>query len=193
GANAGEDLGTMYVKANAGQYSLINRKRYYETYTAEPSIILGFPEEMFNIAEGINRGWAASGPLGSAEEYYKAGILASWASYNIPASGTYTAYFYQSGGPGFDAVYNTYPIPVDFNTYYAQANVKYAGSTQTGLTQILQEKYVSLFRHSGLEGYYQFRRTGIPQFGTGPGTGNSGRIALRFQYPSVEKTANTQN
>jgi hypothetical protein len=193
GANPGEDLGTMYVKANAGQYSLINRNRYYETYTGEPSIILGFPEEMFNIAEGINRGWAPSGSLGTAEDYYKAGILASWAFYGIPESGTYTAYFYQSGGPGFDAVYNAYPIPVDFSNYYAQSTVKYPGNNAIGLTEILEQKYVALFRHSGLEAYYQFRRTGVPQFTTGPGTGNSGRIALRFQYSSNEKTANTTN
>jgi len=95
---------------------------------------------MFNIAEGINRGWAASGHLGTAENYYKTGILASWVSYGIPETGTYTAYFYQSGGPGFDAVYTAYPITVDFNTYYAQPVVKYAGNTAAGLAQILQEK-----------------------------------------------------
>jgi hypothetical protein len=34
---------------------------------------------------------------------------------------------------------------------------------------------------------------GVPVFETGPGTGNSGRIAWRFQYPSSDKTANTTN
>jgi hypothetical protein len=57
----------MYVKANAGQYSLINRKHYYETYTGEPSIQIGYPELLFNIAEAINRDWVPSGPLGDAE------------------------------------------------------------------------------------------------------------------------------
>src|SRR5258706_5825881 len=32
-APPGEDLGIRTVKANSGQYSLINRKHYYETYT----------------------------------------------------------------------------------------------------------------------------------------------------------------
>lgn len=193
GADPGEDLGTMYVKANAGKYSLINRKRYYESYTGEPSIILGFPEQAFNIAEGLSRGWAVSGQNGTAEDYYKTGILASWAFYSIPQDGSFTTYFYQSGGPGTDAVYTGYDIPVDYSGYYAQPTVTYAGNNATGLTQILQQKYVALFRHSGLEAYYQFRRTGVPQFTTGPGTSNSGRIALRFQYSGVEKTSNTKN
>ncbi|HWW39010.1 MAG TPA: hypothetical protein VNZ46_06865, partial [Pedobacter sp.] len=34
------------------------------------------------------------------------------------------------------------------------------------------------------------RRTGVPNFLTGPGTGNSGRIPLRFQYPAVDRTTN---
>jgi hypothetical protein len=71
--------------------------------------------------------------------------------------------------------------------------VKYAGNTTAGLTQILDQKYLALFRHSGLEAFYQNRRTGIPTFTTGPGTGNSGRIPLRFKYQSSELSANTDN
>ena len=193
GADPGEDLGIMYVKANAGEYSLIGRKRYYSTYTGEPSIQIGYPEMCFNIAEAINRGWVASGPAGSAADYYKAGILASWASYSIPASGTYTASFLKSGSPGSTAVYNTYPITTSFDTYYAQANVQYPGNTAAGLKVILEQRYLALFRHSGLESYYTYRRTGVPTFTTGPGTGNGERIALRFKYNENERSANTVN
>lgn len=65
-------------------------------------------------------------------------------------------------------------------------------ATTVGLTQILQQKYLALFRHSGLEAYYNYRRTGVPTFTTGPGTGNGSRIATRFQYPLSERTANYQ-
>ncbi|MFI5188148.1 MAG: SusD/RagB family nutrient-binding outer membrane lipoprotein [Chitinophagales bacterium] len=193
GADPGEDLGTMYQKANAGEYSLLNRWRYYQTYTGEPGIQVGYPEMLFNIAEAINRGWISSGPLGTAEDYYMAGIKASMSFYGIPETGSFNVYFLQSGSPGSTAVYNTYSVNVDFNTYYNQAFVKYAGDNETGLTEILQQKYIALYRHSGLEGYYQFRRTGVPVFTTGPGTGNSARIPLRFQYPANEKTANAEN
>jgi len=190
GADPGLDLGIMYANANAQDYSFLNRHRYYSTFTGEPSIQIGFPEQEFNIAEGINRGWVA----GNAENYYIAGIQASQASYGIPLNGTYTAYFYRPGASGVANLgnYDTFNINVNWNTYYAQPAVKYTPGA-TGLTQILQQKYLALFRHSGLEAYFQFRRTGVPTFTTGPGTGNGQRIALRFQYPSSERSANTAN
>jgi hypothetical protein len=191
GASPGEDLGEMYIKANGGQYSLINRKHYYDTYTGEPSIQIGYPEMLFNIAEAINRGWISSGPLGGAEAYYLAGIRASMAYYNIPESGSMPVYFLHPGASL--GTYDTYAVPVDFNTYYNQSAVKYAGNNATGLEQILTQRYLALFRHSGLESYFTYRRTGVPHLSTGPGTGNSERIALRFQYPSSEKTANADN
>jgi len=193
GADPGLDLGTMYNNAGLQRYSFINRKRYYSTYTGEPSIQIGYPELMFNIAEGINYGWAS----GNAEAYYVAGIQASMASYGIPTTGTYTAYFYHPPAGSTTGVtdpsnYNSFNIPVDWNTYYAQPSVQYAGGT-TGLTQIIEQKYLALFRHSGLEAYFNYRRTGIPAFTTGPGTANGQRIASRFLYPLSDRTGNTVN
>ena len=190
GADPGLDLGIMYANAGLQDYSFINRHRYYSTYTGEPSIQIGYPELMFNIAEGINRGWVS----GNAETYYVAGIQASMASYEIPTTGSFTAYFYRPGSTDITnaANYDTYTINTNFTTYYAQPAVKYAAGT-TGLTEILTQKYIALFRHSGLESYFTWRRTGVPNFTTGPGTGNGQRIALRFQYPSSERTANTAN
>ena len=191
GANSGLDLGVMYNNAGQQKYSFLNRKRYFSTLTGEPSIQIGYPELCFNIAEGINRGWL---PSGAAAPYYTAGIQASMASYGLPTSGTYTAYFYRPGSTDVTSLsnYDTYSIPVNYATYYAQSGVSYADGT-TGLTQILQQKYLALYRHSGLESYYNFRRTGVPTFTTGPGTGNGSRIAQRFQYPVSERTANTAN
>lgn len=190
GANPGLDLGVMYSQAGLQRYSFLNRKRYYSTYTGEPAIQIGYPELMFNIAEGINRGWVT----GNAETYYIAGIQASMASYSIPQTGAFTAYFYRPGSTSVSNIanYDTYTITTDWATYYAQPLVKYQGGS-TGLTQILQQKYLALFRHSGLESYFTYRRTGVPAFTTGPGTDNGQRIALRFQYPSSERTSNTAN
>jgi hypothetical protein len=194
GANPGEDLGAMYIKANGGQYSLINRKHFYQGYVGEPSIQIGYAEMCFNIAEGIARGWATAGPRGSAEDYYKAGIKTSMYYYNIPETGKFNAYFITAGSPGgSDEKYDTVAINVDFTTYYNQSTVAYAGNNANGIKQILNQKYLALFRHSGLESYFTYRRTGVPDFTTGPGTGNSSRIASRFQYPVNEKTGNTTN
>ena len=190
GADPGLDLGVMYNNAGLQYYSFINRKHYYSTYTGEPSIQIGFPEQEFNIAEGINRGWAT----GNAEAHYVAGIQASMAYYNIPVTGSFTAYFYRPGSSDVKAAsnYDTYNVNFDWAAYYAQPAIKYTAGA-TGITQILQQKYLALFRHSGLESYFTYRRTGVPVFTTGPGTDNGQRIALRFQYPSSERTANTTN
>ncbi len=193
GADPGLDLGTMYNNAGLQRYSFLNRKRYYSTYTGEPSIQIGFSELMFNIAEGINRGWAT----GNAETYYIAGIQASMASYSIPTNGTYTAYFYHPPVGATTSVadagnYDAFNININWNTYYAQPAIQYA-SGATGLTQILQQKYLALFRHSGLEAYFNYRRTGVPTFTTGPGTDNGQRIATRFLYPLSDRSGNTAN
>jgi hypothetical protein len=193
GADPGEDLGTMYIKANGGQYSLINRFHYYQTYTAEPSIQIGYAEMLLNIAEAINRGWVVSGPKGNAEEYYQAAIRASMSFYGIPETGGFTANFLVSGSPGSTATYSTHNIDFTFDDYYNQVSVKYAGDNANGLQQIIEQKYLALFRHSGLESYFNYRRTGFPEFTIGPGTGNSGRIPVRFQYPASEKSANDEN
>lgn len=190
GADPGEDLGAMYAEAGAGRYSFLNRKHFFSTYTGEKSIQIGYAELQFNIAEAINRGWIS----GDAESYYIKGIQSSMQSYSIPAEGSFTAYFYRPGSSDVQVPsnYDTRTIPFSWAAYYAQPSVKYAGGA-TGLTQILQQEYLALFRHSGLVSYFNYRRTGVPQFTTGPGTGNGARIALRYQYPGTERSANTAN
>ncbi len=191
GADPGLDLGVMYSEAGSGKYSFLNRKYFFSTYTGEKSIQIGYAEMLFNIAEAINRGWIT----GDAEAYYTNGITSSIQSYGIPLTGSFSAYFYRPGSTDVAnaANYDAYPVDFDFNTYYAQPAVKYAGNSADGLKQILQQKYLALFRHSGLQSYFNYRRTGVPAFSTGPGTGNGNRIALRFQYPGSERSANTAN
>lgn len=189
GASSGEDLADMSSKmsnVNDAPYSLRSRSRYYSSYTAEPGIIIGFPEMCFNIAEAINRGWVT----GNAEDWYKKGIKASLSFYGIPVNepGTFNK-VYPFNAPGSA----TYTIPFNFEgSYYQQPSVKYAGN-ETGLRQILLQKYLAFFQNSGWEAYFNYRRTGVPTFLTGTGTGNSGRIPKRFQYPTNEQTTNNVN
>jgi hypothetical protein len=189
GANSGEDLAAMSSKmadVNNAEYSVRSRQRYYSSYNAEPGIIIGYAEMCFNIAEAINRGWMT----GNAEDWYMKGIKTSLSFYGIPvdAVGSFTKiYPYNSS----DAV--TYNIDFNFTDYYAQSSVKYVGNTADGLEQILLQKYLAFFQNSGWEAYFNYRRTGVPAFLTGTGTGNSGRIPKRFQYPATEQTSNETN
>ena len=194
GANTGLDLSVMaggIANSNtANVYALINRHRYYETLVGEPCFILSYPEMCFNIAEGINRQWAT----GNAEQWYQNGIYADFGFYGV-VDGSNTVTFQQpSGTLGQDV---TYTVPFSYSGYYNQPLVKYdAANPAHALEQVLEQKYLALFRNSGLEAYFQWRRTGVPGFLQGSdqvGYGNGGNIPLRFQYPQTEATTNAAN
>jgi hypothetical protein len=186
-SKAGVDNGASFVP---GEYSFNGRKRYYSTYTAENTFIVGYPEMCFNIAEAINRGWLT----GDAEQWYKNGMNASIAFYGLK-DGVNTCYYLKAGGKVTESGdYVAYNVSFNFNDFYAQPSVRYAGNNAAGLEQIIKQKYVAFFQNSGAEAYFNYRRTGLPVFAQGgPGTGNSGKIPLRFQYPGTERTTNGEN
>jgi hypothetical protein len=193
GANSGLALSTMAAGVNSNStniYSLLGRHRYYETLIGEPTLLLSYPEMCFNIAEAINRGWAS----GDAGAWYQKGIFADFSFYGV-VDGANTVIFQKPSGVLGDDV--SYTVPFSFTNYYNQSSVNYdAANPAHGLEQILEQKYLAFFRNSGLEGYYQWRRTGVPGFLQGPsqsGYGNGGTIPLRFQYPANEASVNTTN
>ena len=137
----------------------------------------------FCIAEAINRGWVA----GDASTWYRNGIKAIWSFYGI-VDGDNKVVFIKDGGGSL-----TYTVPFSFTAYLNQPSVKYKGNNIDGRTQILMQKYLAYARNSGLQAYYQWRRTGVPAFSTGSGNGNGGVLPKRFQYPSNEISANGTN
>ncbi|MFN5889854.1 MAG: SusD/RagB family nutrient-binding outer membrane lipoprotein, partial [Bacteroidota bacterium] len=108
------------------------------------------------------------------------------------SNGPVDVYAFRNGGSptnAADYIKNTYNF--DETAYFNQPVVKYAGANDNGLRQIISQKYLSFFQNSGLEGYFNYRRTGYPTYSiNGPGTGNSGLIPKRFQYPASERTNN---
>jgi hypothetical protein len=107
-------------------------------------------------------------------------------------NGTNTMTYSKTGGRDA-ADLATFSIDFDFEKYYAQELVKYAGKTVKGQEQILTQKYLAFFMNSGMEAYFNWRRTGFPKFYTGVGNGNSNRIAVRWQYPLSERATNAVN
>lgn len=183
GAPSGEALDDMTFKAGNGLYSFANQKRYYSTFKGfEPGVQIGYAELCFNIAEGINRGWAT----GNAEEWYQKGIRAAMEFYGITDNAKIDITEADA-----DNVLKT--VTVSVTNYLAQPAVAYAGKNATGLTQILTQKYLAFFQNSGQEAYFNYRRTGIPAFHAGPGTGNGGKIPKRWLYPVSEATNNAAN
>lgn len=180
GADPNVGIGSLSTNSGNGLYSFLNYNRYYTSLTganAEPYILVGYPELCFNIAEGINRGWAS----GDAGSWYNNGIDASLTLYGL-SNGKLLTVADRSG-----ATIGT--VTVDVTTF--KNNVAYQGGS-AGLTQILQQKYIALFLNSNWEAFYNWRRTGIPAFSQGgDGIGTDGnKIPRRWQYPSSEQTEN---
>jgi hypothetical protein len=166
GAPFDEGLDAMTSKTQGGKYALIGRNRYYSGYDAEPGVQIGYAEMCFLIAEGTNRGWRSAG---DAQDWYNKGITASMNFFGINDAAALGAYL-------------------------AQPAVAYQGNDANGLKQILEQRYLALFQQAGLESYFHWRRTGVPAFAFGgPGTGNSGLIPRRFQYPTSERDNNSTN
>lgn len=142
----------------------------------------------FSIAEAINRGWIS----GASATWYTNGINASLALYGITdGKALIINYPVKVGTNAQGNVWGT--VTADVATFLT--TVKYKGDNADGLAQILTQKYVALNNNSGWEGYYNYRRTGIPAFaqgGVGIGTPNN-LIPRRFLYPQNEVTYNAAN
>jgi hypothetical protein len=163
GANTGDDQGQMQVDSDAGKYSYPNEARYYSNFEGEPYIQIGYAEQEFIIAEAINRGWTS----GDAETHYINGIKGSMEFYGVAQA--------------------------KIDAFLLNANIVYKGNNSNGLNQILTQKYIAFFNNSGLEAYFNYRRTGIPTFDIGPANKNGGKIPKRWKYPVSEFENNAVN
>ena len=80
-------------------------------------------------------------------------------------------------------------VDQDVPAYLAQTGVAYDGELETIITQ----KWLASFL-VGLEGWYDFRRTGFPSvIVPGPDNVNTDRVPVRFMYPDSEQTLNGTN
>jgi len=201
GAPTGTSVSVLF---GATTFSNFNSARYFNTTVSgkadklnnlgalsELFIFIGYPELCFNVAEGINRGWAPALTAVNAQTWYNNGIIASCANLGLTITGP-NQQIATSDGAGT----NLGTVTTDYATF--SANIAYNTATPaTALNQILTQKYVALFMNSGWEAFYNYRRTGVPAFATGAGnTGYNtanGAIPRRFLYPLDETTANSAN
>jgi len=117
GAPAGLSMSELGTNAQGGQYSYINALRYSYDFAgskAEPAIIIGYPELCFNIAEGINRGWAA----GNANTWYTNGITSAMTFLGISDGSSIPV-----GNLTGTTIYGS--VTVSVTSYLAQPSVQY--------------------------------------------------------------------
>ncbi len=88
GGRTGELQTTLKDQAIAGKLSTINFDYWLSSPSGVPCVQLGAAETNFNIAEGINRGWATA----NAATYYERGISESTRFYGITDATTISAF-----------------------------------------------------------------------------------------------------
>lgn len=101
---------------------------------------------------------------GDAKTYYEKGINASFAFYGLTT-------------------------PAD---YLNRQETAYSGTQQEKLAKIGFQKWISLF-FQGLEAWFDWRRTGIPALKPGPSNQNDDKIPVRFRYPIIEQSLNSDS
>ncbi len=167
-------------------YSYINDRRYFRAQDGsgtEHYILFSYAEMCFNIAEALHRQWAT----GDAEEWYMKGVQASLRLYGLEQGSKLTV------GDRLGRSLGT--VTIDINGFLGHPELKYKGRNTAGLRQILSQKYVAFFCQAGYEPFYNWLRTGYPQFqegGSGIGTSDN-KIARRWMYPQDEISYNHAN
>jgi hypothetical protein len=100
---------------------------------------------------------------GDAEEFYLAGVQSTLEYYELEAT----------------------------DEFLSGNGVAYTGDTDNKLALIARQKWLSLFM-VGLEGWFDYRRTGLPELTPGPDAVLD-HLPVRIQYPDDEQVLNATN
>lgn len=135
------------------------------------ALIMTYSELQFILAEARERNFIS---LGTAEEYYRKGVQASFDYYRER--------------------YNFINLPqiadklmID-ESYFSQDKVSYSGTTEEKLQKIGTQKWLALF-FTGMEGWYDWRRTNYPEIIPGPAAFIN-TVPVRYMYPSSVQSLN---
>jgi hypothetical protein len=128
-----------------------------------PVKLMSAAESYFLQAEAVVRGWLASSQ--SAQALFKAGIMASFESYNVP---------------GVDAYIASSPA------------AQWPAGTTAQIRAIIIQKWLAMTGNQSFEAWTEWRRTNYPDFFTVSAATALGdqRMPARILYPSSEVTRN---
>lgn len=138
---------------------------------APQALLMTYAELQFLLAEAREKELITTG---NAETYYLNGINANFEYWRgvVPAQ------------------YNiNLAMPAD---YLTQSGVAYTGTTQEKLAKIALQKWVALY-FNGLEGWFEWRRTRMPEVIPGPANLNDNKVPIRYIYPQSEQALNGTN
>lgn len=165
--------------ANGGDISGMNL-RYEDLEDCEPQFIFSYQETNFILAEAKARGILKEGK--SAKEYYDEAIRSS-----MSFTDKYTPAAYKHGREMTTAY---------INSYIASPKVAFASSLNDQIEQIIWQKYITSYCEIPFNGYYEYRRTGIPALRINPASNENtppDKMPVRWMYPQNELTYNSDN
>jgi hypothetical protein len=138
---------------------------------APRALLMTYAELQFILAEAREKGMITTG---EAATYYKNGIDANFAYWQnvVPQS------------------YGINITPAE--DYFTQSGVAYTGSQTEKLQKIGLQKWISLY-FNGLEAWFDWRRTGMPEIIPGADNLNNNKVPVRFIYPLSEQSLNGAN
>ncbi|MFW6157528.1 MAG: SusD/RagB family nutrient-binding outer membrane lipoprotein [Balneolaceae bacterium] len=90
---------------------------------------------------------------------------------------------------GIEASFEQYDVEPD-DGYFSQPDVAF--DPNRALEQIGTQKWISLF-FTGLEAWFDWRRTGYPELEPSVENRNSDQIPVRMRYPTEEQSLNSEN
>ncbi|MFC4871896.1 SusD/RagB family nutrient-binding outer membrane lipoprotein [Negadavirga shengliensis] len=138
------------------------------------TMLISYSEVQFILAEARERGFIS---VGDASVYYQNGIRASFNYYESRLRIANLNTLADVIQPG--------------EAYFSQSQVVYEGSQEEKLQKIGMQKWLALF-FNGLEGWYDWRRTGIPAIQPGPAAFIA-TVPVRFMYPTGVQALNRDN
>lgn len=139
---------------------------YIDQQVSAPAdgLVMTYAELEFILAEAAQKGWITA----NAAEHYRRGIQAS--------------IDYYRGFTSDDLLSN--------EQYLQQEGVAFDESQALAL--IGQQKWIALF-FNDLQGWYEWRRTGLPALEPSVVNNNDDQIPVRFQYPTDQQVTNEEN
>lgn len=77
--------------------------------------------------------------------------------------------------------------------YLGQSGVAFpANDAEAAIDRINRQKWIALF-YTGMEGWFNWRRTGVPDIEPSRSNVNGDRIPVRFRYPASEQSLNAES
>lgn len=177
GVDVSIDYSTMNTGHSANLYSLLNN-RFLQEEATEPRRLITYAEQQLILAEATIRGWITTG---DAKTYYEQGVKAALAL-TMSANATYA---------------HTMVINTAYINGYFTGEAEFKAATEDQLKQIWMQRYILNFMQDAQYSYFEYRRTGYPEFPINPATSlnenNLNGLPMRWLYPSSETNYNREN